>query len=109
MQWYAGGNSRPKLQDLAVQAFRSFGVATYAEPQAGPPNGEAGGFWPYVPVLQASDYNIYMHSDGDTADVVPWTGLESVTRAYAKVIEGVNHLDLKDLKRQPNATANDNR
>jgi hypothetical protein len=50
-----------------------------------------------------------MHSDGDTADAIPWTGLESVTRAYAKVIEGINDLDLKDLNRQPNATAGDNR
>ena len=32
---------------------------------------------------------------------MPWTGLESTTRAYAKIIDGVNTLDLKDLQRAP--------
>jgi hypothetical protein len=32
---------------------------------------------------------------------VPWTGLEAITRAYAKIIDGVNTLDLKDLQRPP--------
>jgi len=37
----------------------------------------------------------------ESADTVPWTGLESTTRAYAKIIDGVNMLDLKDLQRAP--------
>jgi hypothetical protein len=101
LQWYAGGPSRPKLQDISVKAFKDFGVATYAEPQRAAPNGEAGGLWPYVPVVQGSDYNTYFHTDADTAETVPWTGLESTTRAYAKIIDGVNRLDLKDLQRAP--------
>ena len=31
-QWYAGGPSRPELQQIAVNAFREFGVTTYLEP-----------------------------------------------------------------------------
>lgn len=109
LQWYAGGPSRPKLQDLSVKAFKDFGVATYAEPERGAPNGEAGGLWPYVPVVQASDYNTYFHTDADTAETVPWTGLESVTRAYAKIIDGVNRLNLTDLQRAPDVTPTNRR
>ncbi|MBC8164694.1 MAG: M28 family peptidase [Bryobacteraceae bacterium] len=100
-QWYAGGPSRPKLQDIAINAFKDFGVTTYAEPESGAPYGEAGGIWRYVPVVQVSDYNTYFHTDEDTAEAVPWTGLESTTRAYAKIIDGVNKLALKDLQRVP--------
>ncbi|MEO6237322.1 MAG: hypothetical protein ABIQ52_10015 [Vicinamibacterales bacterium] len=40
----------------------------------------AGGLWRYVPIVPASDYNTYFHTDADTAETVPWRGLESVTR-----------------------------
>jgi hypothetical protein len=55
--------------------------------------------WQHVPGVQASDYNQFFHSDHETADTVPWTGLQSITRAYAKIIDGVNTLDLKDVQR----------
>jgi hypothetical protein len=101
MLWYAGGPRRPKLQDIAVNAFRSFGVATYASPERAAPGGEMSGLWPYVPGVQASDYNVYFHSDHESADTVPWTGLQQITRAYAKIIDGVNTLNLTDLQRPP--------
>lgn len=101
MLWYAGGPRRPQLQDIAVKAFRSFGVATYASPERAAPGGEMSGLWPYVPGVQASDYNVYFHSDHETADTVPWTGLQAITRAYAKIIDGVNTLKLTDLQRPP--------
>ena len=47
--------------------------------------------------------NLYWHSDRETAEVVPPTGLAASTRAYAKVITDVNQLSLKDLLR-PQAT-----
>jgi hypothetical protein len=98
MQWYAGGTARPKLQDIAAQAFRDFGVSTYAEPESATPNGEADGLWPHVPIVQLSDYNLFFHTDEDKASYVPWTGLESTTRAYAKIIDRVNGLDLAELQ-----------
>jgi Peptidase family M28 len=99
--WYAGGPSRPKLQDAAVRAFHDFGVVTYAEPERAAPGGEMSRLWPYVPGVQGSDYNMYFHSDAESADTVPWTGLESITRAYAKIIDAVSLLDLSDLQRPP--------
>jgi hypothetical protein len=99
MLWYAGGPSRPKLQDIAVKAFHDFGVVTYSAPEQAAPGGEMSRLWQHVPGVQASDYNQFFHSDHETADTVPWTGLQSITRAYAKIIDGVNTLDLKDVQR----------
>jgi hypothetical protein len=99
--WYAGGPSRPKLQDLAIRAFREFGVPTYAEPEQAPPPGDLGRFFRFVPGVDAGDFNMYFHTDSETPETVPWTGLESSTRAYARIIDGVNELDLKDLQRPP--------
>ena len=99
MLWYAGGPRRPKLQDIAVKAFREFGVRTYATPELAAPGGEMSGLWPYVAGVQASDYNVFFHSDHEGPEAVPWTGLQAITRAYAKIIDGVNTLDLSDLVR----------
>jgi hypothetical protein len=97
--WYAGGPSRPKLQDLAVRAFREFGVPTYAEPEQAPPPGDLGRFFRFLPGVDAGDFNMYFHTDQETPETVPWTGLEASTRAYARIVDGVNELDLKDLQR----------
>jgi hypothetical protein len=105
MLWYAGGPRRPKLQDIAVKAFRDFGVVTYAAPERAAPGGEMSRLWPYVPGVQASDYNMFFHSDGETAATVPWTGLEAITRAYAKIIDEVNKLPLSELQRPVDPTA----
>jgi hypothetical protein len=99
--WYAGGPSRPKLQDLAIRAFREFGVPTYAEPEQAPPPGDLGRFFRFVPGVDAGDFNMYFHTDEETPETVPWTGLEASTRAYARIIDGVNELELKDLQRPP--------
>jgi hypothetical protein len=99
-QWYAGGPSRPKLQALAAQVFAEFGVTTYAEHQGQkPPFGELGFFYHITPglVIEALGFH-YFHTDLDTPEAVPWTGLESTTRAYAKMIDEVNKIDLKDLQ-----------
>jgi hypothetical protein len=72
MLWHPGGVARPKLQGIAAQAFRDFGVSTYAESESATPNGEADGLWPHVPIVQPTDYNLFFHTDEDKADYVPW-------------------------------------
>jgi hypothetical protein len=96
LRWYVGGS--PKLEQIAVKAYQAFGVATYAEPEpmAG---GEMGPYYQLAPSLQLIEGNLYWHSDRETADVVPATGLAASTRAYAQIIMDVNGLDLKDLVR----------
>jgi hypothetical protein len=40
----------------------------------------------------------FYHTDQDTYETIPPNGLENVTRAYAKIIDDVNKLDLKDIE-----------
>ncbi len=100
LEWYAGGASRPKLEKIAADAFREFGVALWAKPSQTPPAGDLGRFYWFLPglVAQSNDF-IDMHTTQDTPDNVPWTGLQAVTRAYAKIIDEVNELSLQDLQR----------
>jgi hypothetical protein len=60
-----------------------------------------------VPTVTSTDFNMYFHSDGETPETVPWTGLEATTRAYARIIDDVNKLDLKDLQRPEERMATD--
>jgi Peptidase family M28/PA domain len=97
--WYAGGPSRPALQEIAIRAFRAFGVTTYAAPEHGAPPGDLTPLWRFVPSVTTTDFNMYFHSDGETPEMVPWTGLEATTRAYAMIIDRANALPLADLQR----------
>ena len=96
--WYGGGNQRPKLQDATVKAFQAFGVPIYAEPENGVPGGEASRLYQFVPAVQASNYNMFFHSDAETPSTVPAPGLAATTRAYAKIIDEVNRMELRDLQ-----------
>ncbi len=96
LTWYVGGSR--KLEDMVVNAYRSFGVPTNEIP-ARTPAGEIGRIYQFAPAIQLIDTGLYWHSDHETSEIIPATGLESVTRAYAKIIDGVNRLDLKDLQR----------
>jgi hypothetical protein len=82
-------------------------VTTYAEPERSAPPGDLTSYARFVPGLTTRDFYEYFHSDGETPDVVPWTGLEATTRAYAKIIDEVNKLPLADLQRpeEPPLTA----
>ena len=98
-QWYAGGPSRRKLETIAVNAFREFGASMYLDPNPRPPAGDLGAFFRGVPGVATSEFYHYFHTDHETPDAVPWTGLEASTRAYAKIIDEVNKLALTDLQR----------
>ena len=100
-QWYAGGPSRPELQAIAVNAFKEFGVSIYLEPNERPPAGDLGRLWRFVPGVAMSEFFHYFHTDEETPETVPWTGLEASTRAYARIIDEVNNLELADLQRPP--------
>jgi Peptidase family M28 len=100
-QWYAGGPARPELQAIAASAFREFGVTTYLEPNPQPPAGDLGRLYRFVPGVATSDFLHYFHTDEETPETVPWTGLEASTRAYARIIDAVNDLDLRALQRPP--------
>ena len=103
-QWYAGGPSRPELNAIAVAAFREFGVSFYLDPNARPPAGDLGRLYRFVPGVATSDFYHYFHTDLETPETVPWTGLEASTRAYARIVDEVNKLDLSVLQRPEEPT-----
>ena len=104
-QWFVSA-SRPKLLSMAVEAFREFGVSTYLEPNTAPPAGDLGWrggpeHWRFLPGVATSEFYHYFHTDEETPETVPWTGLEASTRAYARIIDEVNKLELGELQRPP--------
>ena len=98
-QWYAGGPSRPELTTIAVKAFKEFGVPLLTEPNPRPPAGDLGRLYRFTPGVATSEFFHYFHSDRETPDTVPWTGLQATTRAYAKIVDEVNKLPLSTLQR----------
>ena len=96
LRWYVGGS--PRLQQIAVQAYNQFGVATYGDPEPAA-GGEMAPYYRLAPSLQLIEGNLYWHTDRESAEFVPATGLAASTRAYAKIITDVNKLDLKELQR----------
>jgi hypothetical protein len=98
-QWYAGGPSRPELTAIAVQAFKQFGVPLLTEPNPRPPAGDLGRLFRFTPGVATSEFFHYFHTDLETPETVPWTGLQATTRAYAKIIDEVNKLPLTTFQR----------
>ena len=49
---------------------------------------------PSLQILRSPDDK---HSDQDTIDWVPASGLEAVTRAYSKIVDQVNKVERKQL------------
>ena len=100
LEWYAGGDERPRLETITADAFHEFGVPLWTAPSKTPPAGDLGKFSWFLPgvVAQSNDF-VAMHTTKDTPANVPWTGLEAVTRAYARIIDEVNRIPLNQLQR----------
>jgi len=105
-QWYAGGPTRPELTAIAVKAFKEFGVPLLSEPNPRPPAGDLGRLYRFTPGVATSEFFHYFHTDRETPETVPWTGLQATTRAYAKIIDDVNRHPLSTFQRpeEPVAT-----
>lgn len=103
-QWYAGGPTRRNLETIAVKAFQEFGASMMLDPNPRPPAGDLGRLSRFVSGVATSEFYHYFHTDQETPETVPWTGLEASTRAYAKIIDDVNKLALTDLKRPEEPT-----
>ncbi len=103
--WYVGGSH--KLEQIVVNAFQEFGVATYAEPERAAA-GEMGRYQNLAPSMQVIDTGYYWHSDFETPEIIPPTALAAITRAYAKIITDVNALNLEDVQRPPTSSGGAN-
>ena len=103
-QWYAGGPSRPELQKIASAAFKQFGATMDLYPNPTPPASDMSSFFRFLPGIDTGEYHHYFHTDQETPQTVPWTGLEASTRAYAKIIDEVNKLPLSTFQRPEEPT-----
>jgi hypothetical protein len=91
-------NGSRKLIDIAINAFDLFGVPTYTGTD-GVALAEISRIAQLVPSFGVIDVDTYYHSDHETDATVPWTGLAATTRAFAKIIDDVNKVEIKDLQR----------
>ena len=92
------------LTPIVLDALRTFGVPTYAG-ISDRPAGEIGRVYQFAPSMQLIDASLYYHTDAEVADLIPAAGLESVTRAYAKIIDDVNKLSLQQMRGGATPTA----
>ncbi len=99
-RWFVGGSD--ELKAIVARSFKTFGIAVYSRPEARP-GGELGVVFNDAPSFHIIDHAIY-HTDLDTATLVPESGLEAAVRAFAKIIDEVNTVDLNHLK-APRATS----
>jgi hypothetical protein len=93
-RWNVNGSA--KLTDLVLAAYKTFGVGVVGDmdPTA---TGEMGAIFKLTPSLQLIRSPENKHTDADIPEYVPAVGLEAVGRAYAKIIDEANKLDLKAL------------
>jgi hypothetical protein len=99
-RWYMQGSD--ELKALITKTFHDYGITVYSRPAIGsggelsPLRGLAPGFH----VLS----DIFYHTTLDIPEYVPEAGLESAVRAYAKIIDEVNRMDLARLRSNLGAT-----
>jgi len=90
-------NGSRALIDIAIKSFNAFGVPTY-EGTDGVAMAEISRISRLVPAFGVIDVDTYYHSDHETDATVPWTGLAATTRAFAKIMDEVNKVEIKDLQ-----------
>jgi hypothetical protein len=87
-RWNALGS--PAFEQMVFNTLREFGVSVYAQ-EDGPKNGN------YAPSFHIIDHVIY-HTSLDTPDLVPATGLERSTRAFAAALDRSNRMTMEELR-----------
>ncbi len=97
-RWWVHGSQQ--LLDMTLDAYRTFGVSLIGE-MDGRATGEMMSIDKAAPSVQLIRSPEHKHTDGDIPALVPAAGLEAVARAFAKIIDEVNTLDLAALQPAP--------
>lgn len=87
-RWNALGS--PAFERMVFDTFREFGVSVYAM-EDGPKNGN------YAPSFHIIDHVIY-HTSLDAPELVPASGLERTTRAFAAALDRANQMTMEQLR-----------
>jgi Peptidase family M28 len=103
-RFFVGRSKRLAL--LLVDDFRLFGVGLYELPSSRfAVAGDLSKLTQDAPGIEVIESNAFYHSDQDRPDIIPAAGLESITRGYAKLIDDINKLDLKEIVDPPSASS----
>ena len=79
-----------EFENMIFDTLREFGVSVYAQ-EDGPKNGN------YAPSFHIIDHVIY-HTSLDRPDLVPASGLERSTRAFAAALDRANTMTMGELR-----------
>jgi hypothetical protein len=93
-RWYMQGSDDFKA--LVTKTFRDYGIGVESRPAVGS-GGELGALRGLAPGFHVLKDDLY-HTDLDVPEYVPVAGLESVVRAYAKILDEVNKMELSQLR-----------
>jgi hypothetical protein len=89
----------PSPANMPLASFQQFGVTIDLCPNPTLPASDMSAFFRFLPGTDTGEYHHYFHTDLETPQTVPWTGLEATTRAYAKIIDEKNKLPLGAFRR----------
>ena len=98
MRWWVYAS--PAALEIVLDAFQHFNVGVTADMDPGA-SGEMGRIARDVPSMQVITSPEIKHTEQDTPEWVPAVGLEQITRAYAKIIEGLNRLERTQIEPAP--------
>jgi hypothetical protein len=87
-RWNALGSAT--FEQMVFDTLREFGVSVYAI-EDGPKNGN------YAPSFHIIDHIVY-HTSLDAPELVPASGLERATRAFAAAIDRTNRMTMQELR-----------
>jgi hypothetical protein len=87
-RWNALGSAR--FEKMIFDTLREFGVSVYAQ-EDGPKNGN------YAPSFHIIEHVIY-HTSLDIPELVPASGLERTTRAFAAALDRANVMTMSELR-----------
>jgi hypothetical protein len=90
-------NGSRQLIDIGIKAFAAFGVPTFTGTDR-VAMAEALSLDKLAPSFGTMSLDTYYHTDHETPATVAWTGLGAITRAFAKMIDDVNTIELKALQ-----------
>jgi hypothetical protein len=95
MRWWLWAS--PAALDVVLDAFNRFNVGVTGDLDTGA-SGEMGRMARLVPSMQVITSPEIKHTEQDTPAWVPAVGLEQITRAYARIIDGLNELDRHQIE-----------
>jgi hypothetical protein len=91
--WSVNGSA--ELLKIANRSFDEFGIPRWVQMKG--LRGEVALIENLVPSVNLMHAGVLLHSNKETAEAIPAAGLAATARAYAKIIDEANRLDLSAL------------